>query len=486
MTEIHHQSLHQHLKDSKNKSFAPVYLIYGDDFLYEQSVKHIVDAVIPDLSKQRHGHEIIRHHDASQIMDVIEKLHTYSFISQKKIIELRDSTIFVSSKNQGKLIDKIKKAYDNSDMVLATRFYRELLERLNVHPDDISDENIADILGIESNEFSELTWLLSLSEELKKNSLAAVSSTDESGLLEKAIVSGFPKNNLLIISTDTIDKRASLYKAIDKAGVIIDCAVSKGTKKSEKDLQRLALVNFMNQELKKSGKKIDPDAFELIFEKIGFDIRAFSSCLEKAIQFVGHRETIHIQDAEAVSHQVRKDPVYELTGAIMEKDAGKSLYYLSSLLDSGYHPLQILTAITNQIRRVLLIKGFLKSSTGSLWRKGIRFDQFQNEIVPAIKKYDEELLNYLDKHGNPFREKPENRNFTSKKSVSSDLILFKKDQHPYAVYALFLKAESFDGNQVATALMILSQADAAMKTSGQRPRSILEEVIIKICNLKGL
>jgi hypothetical protein len=34
--------------------------------------------------------------------------------------------------------------------------------------------------------------------------------------------------------------------------------------------------------------------------------------------------------------------------------------------------------------------------------------------------------------------------------------------------------------------MDLSQADAAIKTTGQRPKSILEEMIIKICRPNGL
>jgi DNA polymerase III subunit delta len=486
MPEIQYQSLPQYLKETGNASFAPIYLIYGEDFLYEQAVNQIVNVIIPDHSKQRHGYEIIRQQESSQIIDVTEKINTYAFFNHKKIIELRDSNIFVGAKNQGKLIGKIKKAYDNSDIIRATRYYLELLERLKVDIDDICDENILNLLGIESNEFPDIKWLLTVNEETKQNTLTRTNSADDIGLLEQALVNGFPKNNHLIISTDTIDKRSSLFQAIKKYGVIIDCSVSRGSRKADKDIQRQTLANYMNRELKKYHKQIDPEAFDIFYERIGFDIRNFAGCLEKTIQYVGDRTIIDKEDVEAVLHRGRLDPIYEITGAIMEKNLGKSINFLSSLLDSGYHPLQILTAITNQVRRVLLIKEFMASPYGNLWRKGIRFDQFQNEVTPAIRRFDDALLNHLDEQKHAFWEKAEIQNQTSKKNVSSDLFLLKKDQHPYAVYVLFLKADLFDHTELLSDLMNLSQADAAMKTSGQRPKSILEELIISICRPKCL
>ncbi|MCU0598093.1 MAG: hypothetical protein MUE70_02405 [Desulfobacterales bacterium] len=486
MPELHHQSLHQYLKETDQTSFAPVCLVYGESFLYEQAVKQIVDAIIPDVSKQRQGHEIIRHQEPSQIIDAIERLNTYAFFNQKKIIELRDSNIFVSARNQGKLLGKIKKAYDSSDMILAIRYYLELLARLNIDSDDISEENINSILDIDANEFPDIKWLTAISDEAKKNSRTPLQTNDESDILEKALVAGFPKNNHLIISTDTVDKRAGLYQSIKNIGIIIDCTVSKGSRKADKDLQRKTLLDYLNRELKKHRKEMDPDAFELFYEKIGFDIRNFAGCLEKIIQYAGDRTAIHARDVEAVSHQVRQDPIYELTGAILEKNIAKSLYCLSSLLNAGYHPLQILTAIVNQMRRVLMIIGFLRSPSGQTWHKGIRFEKFQSDVVPLIRKYDDALLCRLKENELAYLDKSENESASSKKSVSSDLLILKKDQHPYSVYASFLKAERMEEVGILRALTNLSKADMAMKTTGQRPKSILEELIIKICTPNGM
>ena len=91
MPEIKHQTFYQHLKESEKLSFAPVYLIYGEEFLYQELIHHIVNAIIPDSTKQRHNYEIIQHQTVDQIVDVVERLNTYSFFSEKKIIELKNS-----------------------------------------------------------------------------------------------------------------------------------------------------------------------------------------------------------------------------------------------------------------------------------------------------------------------------------------------------------------------------------------------------------
>lgn len=481
MSEINHQSVYQYIQESRQSSFAQVYLIFGEDFLYEQVVGYIVNAIIPDLPKQHHGYEIIHQQEASSIGDIIERLNTYSFFNQKKIIELRDTNIFITKNNKDKLIRKIKKAYDNSEFDQAVRFYLEMLGRFHLEPDGVDKEKIVDLLRIDSDEFSDREWLIEIAEAAKKKELSAIRTPDDAESLKKTIEQGIPQNNYLIITTDTIDKRAGLYQTIKKVGVVIDCTVKKGSRKPEKEEQRHIILQHLNRELIKYHKEIDSDAFEIMYDKIGFDMRNFSSNLEKLINYVGDRKTILIRDAEAVLNQVRQDPVYELTGCILEKNINKSIYYLSSLLASGFHPLQILTAITNQFRKQLMIKEFIETSRDCNWHRGIRFDQFQNNILPLIRKYDDELINYFSEHHGKFWEKSGTDSSDDKKNYVSDLFLIKKIYHPYSLYLLFMKSDLYTKNHLCAVMGILSLADTALKTLGQRPKSILENAIIKIC-----
>ena len=52
----------------------------------------------------------------------------------------------------------------------------------------------------------------------EQKELAIPEPADESVALQKAIEKGFPKNNHLLITTDVVDKRRSLYKAIKGPG----------------------------------------------------------------------------------------------------------------------------------------------------------------------------------------------------------------------------------------------------------------------------
>jgi len=47
MPEINYRELTNYLKDRKTGDFAPVYLIYGQELLYKNSLDSLLDAIIP-------------------------------------------------------------------------------------------------------------------------------------------------------------------------------------------------------------------------------------------------------------------------------------------------------------------------------------------------------------------------------------------------------------------------------------------------------
>jgi DNA polymerase III delta subunit len=101
MPEINYQSVKEYIHERLNSSFDPVYLIYGEEFLYHQITQSLVKAIIPDPAHQKHNFEVINHKEENQLAEVIERMNTYSFFSEKKIMELRDATVFVANHNQG-------------------------------------------------------------------------------------------------------------------------------------------------------------------------------------------------------------------------------------------------------------------------------------------------------------------------------------------------------------------------------------------------
>jgi len=158
------------------------------------------------------------------------------------------------------------------------------------------------------------------------------------------------------------------------------------------------------------------------------------------------------------------------------------LHFISSLLASGFHYLQILTAMTNQIRKLLLIKDFQASEYGNCWHSGISYDQFRQKVIPSIVKYDEALIEKIACHHDAVKG-----NFSpqdvkkKKKKPATDLIVVKNPNNPYPVFQQFLHSRKYSKKDLFAAFEILSAADVKLKTTGQSPAVILENAVFKIC-----
>ena len=96
-------------------------------------------------------------------------------------------------------------------------------------------------------------------------------------------------------------------------------------------------------------------------------------------------------DIGAVVHKDKKDPIFALTNAVMDRDVSKALTLLSGLLSDGFHPLQILKTLENQIRKLLAIKcfttGLNTDRAGCPPLKQMQFNTFKQMLLPVITSY---------------------------------------------------------------------------------------------------
>jgi DNA polymerase-3 subunit delta len=496
MVEISHTNLDRHFKESPPDSYASVYLVYGEEFFYEQAARTIVDAMLPDPSQQRLQHEIYNAQDGANLGEIIEQLNTYSFFPGRNVIEFRTPSLFVNKFDPGKLIQRIQKAHETMDAAQARRLYLELLGRLRINPESITSETLHEKLGIDPAVSGDAAWLMTINADCQNNNLVAPELSVDIETLQRAVEKGFPANKHLIIVTDTADKRTGLYRAIRKIGMIVECTIPKGTRKADRDEQRRIFTQHAGRIAQQYKKTIEPAAFDALLDLIGFDLRLFTSNLEKLIDYASDRDRITTRDVRAVINPLRDDPVYELTGAVADRKTAKALSIMFSLLSSGIHELQIIMAVTNQVRRLLLIRSFMESDLGRIWHPGISFDRFQSDVLPAARQYDD-LLAAKSSHS----PQPDNRREDGKregdgygKNVSAgtapgklpeDLCVARKKEHPYAVYNLFLKAKNFHTRELAAAFCALNRADVALKTAGQSSKAILESLIIGICGINS-
>ncbi len=477
MAEISHQKLSKHLSDYIKTTFPPVYLVFGESYLRAKACQALIDALIPDAGEQATCIESSEFIDRMQVTDLLERLNTYSFFSSKQVVVLRNAMVFSGTGSFQEPIKKIKKAYDNNDAEKAADLFLRLLGQSHLSLEDMDRHVFVEKFKVDDDAGDGLDWLNGIITYCKNNDLKVPQVSDEASLLLNAIKRGFPKNHYLILTAETVDKRTTLYKAIKNNGTVIDCSVSKGTRKKDREDQHHLIYAQAREILEAAGKKIAPKAFEEMYDLIGFDMHAFSRGLEKLINFVGTRGIIDVSDVRAVLTKSREEPIYELTGAISDKNGVYALRLLHELLDSGYHYLQILMAIANQVRRLLLVKDFINSDFGHRWRARMTYDQFKNVVMPMIQTYDKKLAEKIDiwavSLGNPAGGQ--------KQKPSTEQVIARQPNNPYPVYQQFLKADNFSENELIFVLNRLYQADVTLKTTGRKPEFVLEELILAIC-----
>jgi DNA polymerase III subunit delta len=481
MTELPFKEFQKKLKSTKIENFPQVILIHGEEFLYKSALDKIVDLLLPESSKTLNFDPLDG--NSENIPKAIERVNTYSLIPGKKIVALRDAGVFYTKEDKWGLFQKAKIEAENNEMKKASAYFIKFLSNLDLNFSDIIGENRSERLGVDPNE--DLRWMDHVLEYCQSKSMSVTKeSLDGVEILIRAIEKGFPKDHYLAITTDMARKTHRLYKSIKEYGWIIDCTVPKGEKRADKIQQELVLNERMRSILSKRGKSIEKEAYHAMLEMIGFDIRTFVNELEKLVNYVGERETITFTDVKELLKRSRQDPIFEFTNAITDRDMESSLFLLESLLSAGMHPLQLLTAMANQIRKVINVKGFVENPLGTVWRKSATYNYFQKNVMSSVTEYDHLLRNRLADWEAGLEEqkaKGKKRSAKTKAGDSSDLFIMKNPKNPYPTYQLLKKSDHFSMVDLKAALNAIKDGDMVMKTTAQNPKRVLEDVVFKIC-----
>jgi DNA polymerase-3 subunit delta len=124
---------------------------------------------------------------------------------------------------------------------------------------------------------------------------------------------------------------------------------------SEKDAPR-----WLVDRAKKLGKQLSPQAALLLLERVGLDLLILERELEKLCLYTGERRKIEPDDVAQVSSAQRTFTVFELLRYVGQKQSGKALASLKSLLLAGESPLGVLALLARQIRMVWQVKDGLE------------------------------------------------------------------------------------------------------------------------------
>jgi DNA polymerase-3 subunit delta len=486
MPIISYKELEKYLQDRGDDPFYPVYLIYGEELLTKGAFDALLTALMPAPERSINYEPLDGTHE--NIHDVISRVNTFSLLPGTKVVGLRESRIFYARQDKDQLLDNAKKAFEDDNLKKAAGHLLNLMGIFNFSFEDMDKPSRKKSLGTGNTPGTDDLWLDEIITYCRQNDLAVPVARDDARILQLAVEKGFPQSNHLIITADTVDKRRGLFKTLSSKGMIVDCSVPKGARRADQIAQESVLVEKKNSILAAGGKTMNQATYLALYEMTGFDLRTFCNNLEKLIIWVGDRTEITIKDVASILQRTKKDPIYELTNALANRSADSALFFLDSILSSGIHPLQVLSALVNQVRKLLLAKGFVKSPLGKGWQSACPYAYFQKQIMPAIVEYDSELLDQLDKWQNmlnaetiaPKTGSPKKGKKTKSKATT-DLLVAKNPKNPYPIYLLLKKSDGFSQDKLISDAEVLAAADKKLKTSSQSPKLVLEKAILSIC-----
>jgi DNA polymerase-3 subunit delta len=216
------------------------------------------------------------------------------------------------------------------------------------------------------------------------------------------------------------------------------------------------LMDAAKDILAKSGKKLSPQAWITIGKKTGFTLADSMSALEMLITYTGERTLIEETDVEEVVGKTKEDTVFDLTGALADKNLQKALSSLKELCDQGVNHVLILSMIAREIRFLLHAKTFIKSGKIVSFHQNMDYDAFYKSVYPVIQA----LMN--DK---------------GKKGSRGDL----GAQHPYVIYHALRNSNRFAHEHLVSYLEDLFDMDMAFKTTAKEPKFLLERFILNLC-----
>lgn len=222
-------------------------------------------------------------------------------------------------------------------------------------------------------------------------------------------------STVLLFLAGSVDARRKVTKALIAGGGVVEC----------QPLKPEDAVMWAQQRAQSKGKKLGSQAANLLVERIGTDLRLLDGELEKLVLYVGAEREIRPGDVDLMVSNMAETEIYRLTEAVVNQDRSQALLLLERVLRQVDHPLQVLAALTNRFRQLLLVK--------ALSARGL-----------------------------------------SRKDGAA-----AAHMHPYAYEKVAGRAASVERGKVVAALEHLLEADLAMK-SGFDPKLTLETVVVEL------
>jgi DNA polymerase III subunit delta len=156
---------------------------------------------------------------------------------------------------------------------------------------------------------------------------------------------------ILILEVEDWAANTRLYKALDQAGLQIDCRPPQKKGKS-KDIDEPAIVRWIGTWAKSQhGLALAPDATQHLLDLTGPNFGLIDQNLAKLALLAPSGEKVTADQVQEVVGGWRGKTIWDLVDAAVGGDAADALAQLDRLLHAGEHPLAIVGSLAWSLRR---------------------------------------------------------------------------------------------------------------------------------------
>ena len=154
---------------------------------------------------------------------------------------------------------------------------------------------------------------------------------------------------VLVIEAPKINGSRKLMKIAKKAGFVVSCEA----------LKRRELPRWIRERAKAMGHDVNSSVADALAELSGPELGAVCDALERLSLYVGEGGTIDEAALSAVVTRVRQDTVWMLVDAVAARDLGKSLASLDDAFDTRDKGPQLIGTVAWRVRQLIKFKALL-------------------------------------------------------------------------------------------------------------------------------
>lgn len=154
-----------------------------------------------------------------------------------------------------------------------------------------------------------------------------------------------PAAHFVFVETE-MDKRSRLYKTVQSKGCAVEFAVQDET----------TLKRWILGMVKKENKKISEQTLEFFLDKTGTDMENIRREIEKLFCYCLDKDAITAADIDAVCTRRLGNHIFDMVGAIADKQQKKALELYYELLAQKEPPMRIMFLIARQFNLLFQVK----------------------------------------------------------------------------------------------------------------------------------